>query len=168
MDEFCKSVVWSQFGASIDALGKAIDFCPEEVWGDPSKRPESWYEFWYLVYHTLFWLDLHLSGSAEGFAPPTPFGLEELDPAGLLPERVYSKAELQTYLRHCRHKCQTTIKSLTDETAQRTCTFPWVEMSFGELLLYNLRHVQHHTGQLNLILRQKIDDAPGWVFRAHP
>jgi len=26
--------------------------------------------------------------------------------------------------------------------------------------------VQHHAAQLNLLLRQAIDSAPGWVFRA--
>ena len=26
-----------------------------------------------------------------------------------------------------------------------------------------MRHIQHHTAQLNLLLRQEIDDAPGWV-----
>ena len=28
---------------------------------------------------------------------------------------------------------------------------------------YNMCHVQHHTGQLNLILRQKTDSAQGWI-----
>ena len=36
---------------------------------------------------------------------------------------------------------------------------------FGELFLYNLRHVQHHAAQLNLILRQTIDRAPRWVVK---
>jgi hypothetical protein len=36
----------------------------------------------------------------------------------------------------------------------------------GAALLYNLRHVQHHAAQLNLILRQAVDSAPGWVGRA--
>jgi len=36
-----------------------------------------------------------------------------------------------------------------------------------ELLLHNLRHVQHHGGQLNLILCQQTGgDAPRWVARA--
>ncbi|HEU4742431.1 MAG TPA: DinB family protein [Meiothermus sp.] len=166
MDTFWKNTLWSQLGASMDALENALLACPEEVLGDPSKRPESWYEFWYLVYHTLFWLDLYLHGSKEGFTPPKPFGLEELDPAGLFPEQVYSKSELQAYLQHCRRKAQTTLESLTDESARRICTFGWGAVSFAELLLYNLRHVQHHVGQLNLILRQKIDDAPRWVVRA--
>jgi len=29
-----------------------------------------------------------------------------------------------------------------------------------------MRHVQHHAAQLNLILRQQIDSAPGWVAKA--
>ena len=33
-------------------------------------------EFWYVVYHALFWLDLYLSGAVEGFAPPAPFTLD--------------------------------------------------------------------------------------------
>ena len=74
-----------QFGAAIDMLENALLACPDELWADRSKQPE----FWYLVYHTLFWLDLYLSDSAEGFAPPAPFTLGELDPAGPLPERVY-------------------------------------------------------------------------------
>ncbi|MBP6569035.1 MAG: hypothetical protein KA270_17810, partial [Saprospiraceae bacterium] len=35
-----------------------------------------------------------------------------------------------------------------------------------EILLYNMRHVQHHTGQLNLLLRQNVHQSPKWVFRA--
>jgi hypothetical protein len=36
---------------------------------------------------------------------------------------------------------------------------------FGRTLLENIRHVQHHTAQLNFLLRQEIDDAPKWVTR---
>lgn len=34
------------------------------------------------------------------------------------------------------------------------------------ILLYNMRHVQHHAAQLNLLLRQNIHDAPSWVRHA--
>lgn len=97
--------------------------------------------------------------------PPTPFNLDELDPAGLLPERPYTKDELHAYLEHGRHKCRATIEDLTDEKARQRCKFPWGEVSFAELLLDNMRHVQHHAAQLNLILRQKTDSAPGWVAK---
>ncbi len=40
-------------------------------------------------------------------------------------------------------------------------------MSFLELLLYNMRHVQEHAAQLNLFLGQNaIDRASDWVPRA--
>jgi predicted transglutaminase-like cysteine proteinase len=52
---------------------------------------------------------------------------------------------------------------MTDEKALRRCAIPWLELGEGELILDNLRHVQHHTAQLNLILRQVTDSAPRWV-----
>jgi len=167
VDTFWKSVFWQQFGAAIDMLESAIRACPDGVWSDPSKRPE-WLSndvvgFWYVIYHTLFFLDLYLSGSPEGFAPPPPFNLDEMDPAGLLPERPFTKEELQTYLEHCREKCRGVIESLTEQRARERCGFEWLDLSVAELLLYNMRHVQHHTGQLNLILRHATASAPKWV-----
>jgi len=161
MNTTSRSIIWQQFGAAIDMLENAVLACPDELWSDRSRRPE----FWYVAYHTLFFLDLYLSGSVEGFAPPAPFTLDEMDPAGLLPDRVYLKDELRTYLEHGRKKCRATIEALTDERARERCVFGWGDVSFLELLLYNMRHVQHHAAQLNLILRQNTDSAPGWVTK---
>ena len=162
VDTTWREAVWRQFGAAIDTLENALLACPDELWSDRSQR----LEFWYVVYHTLFWLDLYLSGSVEGFAPPAPFTLDELDPAGLLPERPYTKDELQTYLDHGRHKCRASIEALTDEKARQRCKFLWGEISYAELLLYNMRYVQEHAAQLNLILGQKIGSASDWVTQA--
>ena len=159
MDSTWKSGLWRQFGAALDMLENALVACPDELWSDRSRRPE----FWYVVYHTLFWMDLYLSDAIEGFAPPAPFTLDELDPAGLLPERVYTKDELLSYLAHGRRKCRAKIEGLTDEQARQRCVFGWGEASVAELLLYNMRHVQHGAAQLNLILRQTVDSAPRWV-----
>ena len=156
-----KAITWQQLGAAIDMLENAVVASPDKLWSDRSQQPE----FWYVVFHTLFWLDLYLSGSVEGFVPPPPFTLDELDPAGIIPERPYAKVELRAYLEHCRTKCRATIGALTDEKADQRCVFGWGETSFAELLLYTMRHVQHHTAQLNLMLRQKIDSAPRWVAR---
>ena len=171
MERDFKGVLWLQFGAAIDMLENAIDACPDDVWSDPSKRPE-WPRndvvgYWYLVYHTLFFLDFDLTDlPEEEFAPPQPFTRAELDPAGILPERPYTKNELRAYLEHGRRKCRAAIEAL-DETVftRKARTRP--DTSAAELLLYSMRHVQHHTAQLNLILRQRTDTVPPkWVRKA--
>jgi len=159
MDNTFKTIVWQQFGAAIDMLENAIDACPGELWGDRSKTPE----FWYVAFHTLFYLDLYLSETDAGFAPPAPFTLDEMDERGLMPERVYTKEELKTYLAHGREKCRRTIAAMTAEKGNRRCGFEWLDISVTETLLYNMRHVQHHAAQLNMMLRQNIDSAPRWV-----
>ena len=78
---------------------------------------------------------------------------------------VYTKNELKNYLEHCRKKCLKTIKTLSDDKPHQHFKYGSNDLSFAELLLYNMRHVQHHTAQLNLILRQEIDSAPDWVNR---
>ena len=170
MDKMWQGILWRQFGATIDMLGNALEACPERLWNahmwnDPTMPPQ-FSDFWYVAYHTLFWLDLYLTGSVEGFMPPAPYTLDELDPQGVLPERVYTRLELQSYLVHCRHKCLQTIEQLTDEQANRMCNFTWREggISFAELLLDNMRHVQEHGSQLNMLLGQA-GISTGWLNR---
>jgi hypothetical protein len=173
MDHLWRTALWQQFGAAIDMLENALLACPStlwhgRLWSDHSD-PE-YPAFWYITYHTLFWLDLYLTGSFEGFAPPAPFTLDELDPAGVLPERPYTREELHAYLVQLRQKCQTTIAGLSDEQGHQPVNFPWTRgkpVSFVELLLYTMRHVQEHAAQLNLFLGQNsITGASDWVSRA--
>ena len=132
--------------------------CPDDLWQTPLWRAPRAYpelaQFWYVTYHTLFWLHLYLTGTEDGFLPPAPFTLIEQDEHGPIPERVYTKAELLDYLVEGRHKCKATIAALTDESAQRWCQFAWGECTFHELLIYNLRHVHGHASQLNMLLGQ--------------
>jgi len=169
MDSAMKAAIAQQFGASIDMLENALIACPDELWQvrlwDEPRLPRA-SEFWYLLFHTLFWLDLYLSGTQKGFSPPEPFTLDELDPAGVLPARAYSKDELEAYLEHTRVKCRSTIEALTDEKALQRCTFPWGEVTFAALLLDNMRHVQEHAAQLNMILGQKKGWSPRWITNA--
>jgi enamine deaminase RidA (YjgF/YER057c/UK114 family) len=181
MDPFWRTILWAQFGAAIDMLDNALVACPDSLWrhrlwqvisAEPTdySLPQELAEFWYLAYHTLFWSDLYLSGSAEGFAPPAPFTLEELDPAGVVPSRPYTKDELRSYLAYARQKCHTAFSSLTDERARQPVDFPWARgkaVSYVELQLYNMRHVQEHAAQLSLVLgHHGIHTETSWVARA--
>jgi hypothetical protein len=158
-------VIWRQFGAALDMLENAIVACPDSLWDDGSKPPEL---FWYSAYHCLFYVDHYLSEREEGYAPPPPFGLSEFDASGAMPERTYSKAELLAFLAHGRAKGRDRLARLTPEDATRRCAWKHRELTVAELHLYNLRHVQHHAAQLNLLLRQRLGVAMPWVSKARP
>jgi hypothetical protein len=102
----------------------------------------------------LFWLDLYLTGAEEGLMPPEPFDLVEMHAGEILP-RTYTREELLWYVDYCRKRLQETVEPLTTEQAKRMCKFPWGEVPFGELLIYNLRHVQEHASYFSMILGQQ-------------
>jgi hypothetical protein len=154
MDITTKEALWKQFGASIDMLENALRLCPIELW-DTDKK------FWHNAYHCLFYLDYFLTVEPNTFAPPSPYTFSEFD--GELPKRVYRKTELLLYLNHCRNKCHQLIANLTAELANKRWINEYKNYSVLEILLYNMRHVQHHAAQLNLLLRQGINNAPIWV-----
>lgn len=177
MDTLWRTMLWKQFGAAIDMLDNAAKACPDSLWRQPVWRdpsaPAQRVEFWYVLYHALFWLDLYLYGSEEGFAPPAPFALTEQDDAtGPVPDQPYSKDDLRAYLASVRQKCRTTIETLTDERARQPVSFGWMRegevVSYVELQVYSMRHIQEHAAQLSLLLgRHGIpDEAIDWVTRA--
>jgi len=162
--------LWRQFGASIDMLQNAISFCPESYF-TTNKR------FYYLAYHCVLFLDYYLSIPPKDFSPILPFTIKDkeqrpLESIGdIVPDKIYSKEELIDYINKSRLKCKTLIESLSDnEKLNNRFTEGNQEGDMDypilEILLYNLRHTQHHIGQLNLIMRQDLHKHMEWVFRA--
>jgi hypothetical protein len=80
------------------------------------------------------------------------------------------KEELHAYLVALRQKCHVQLFALTDERARQAVDYPWAKgrtVSFLELQLYSMRHVQEHAAQLNLFLGQRtIPTVPDMVLRA--
>ena len=168
--EILKQTLWNQFGAGIDMLAHTVKALPESSWS-PKSKP------YYLSYHTALFLDYYLTIPPTNYKPLLPYQLvpwEEIPSSGvddLLPERPYSQAELREFITSARSKCKNLIRSLDEKIVNA----PWIEkpdeiagaMTLNytvlEILLYNLRHLQHHTGQLNFILRQLTGKPVDWV-----
>lgn len=155
--------VESQFSAALDMLGNAMRACPPPLWDDPGVPVSQ--RYWYIAYHTLFWLDRDFEAREEDHVPPPPFTLGELDPVGVYPDRTYTPLELLAYLAYGRQRCGAAFATLDEKRAMSRCGFAAREMSVLELHLYSMRHVQHHTAQLHLLLRQGAGMASGWVGR---
>ncbi|MCF8325136.1 MAG: DinB family protein [Leadbetterella sp.] len=158
MESTIKTDLWNQFGASLDMLENAIAMCPADFWDTEQK-------FWYNAYHCIFFLDYYLSSQPIDFEPPTPFDFSEFEDR--MPERVYNKPEILAYLNHCKQKSQDLFQDMNPEKLHNRWINESGSMNYSifEILIYNLRHVQHHAAQLNMLLRQNTNDAPEWVFR---
>ncbi len=162
-----KEFLWAQFGAAIDMVKNAIALFPEESW-------ESDRRFFYNAYHTVVLLDYYLSDPSKKFNATLSFTIEKNDktPADLIgdmvPDELYSKSEVLAYVDQLREKCKSCISSLSDKKIASRWVEKYGDMDYAqlEILLYNMRHVQHHAAQLNLLLRQKINKSPKWIFRA--
>lgn len=85
---------------------------------------------------------------------------------GKFPEQPYTKAQIKTYLDHCRSLAQSIIENLTDEKAYEVRKFEWMEPTYLELQLYSMRHLQEHAAQMNLVLGHQGVTGQDWVAKA--
>jgi len=149
--------LWRQFGASIDMLTNVIENCPDNYFSS-NKR------FYYLAYHTVVMFDYYLSIPPASFSPLLSFTIldqHQRPPESIgdmIPDKLYSKKELVEYLSGSRLKCQQLIQGLTEDEILNTRFTEGnqegdMDYSILEILLYNMRHTQHHTGQLHLMIR---------------
>ena len=154
-----RTVVRSQFRAALSMLEQCIDRCPDERWDDAIGK----YPFWHVVYHTLCFVDCYLSPSNDEFTRtvearasqafnPQPNGMAELDDE--YPSRRFTRDEMRRYAQLCRDKLESVLAAETDATLDGPSGFSWLKFSRAEGHLYNLRHLQHHTGQLSAALRR--------------
>jgi hypothetical protein len=164
-----KESVWRQFGASIDMLENVIVMSPEDFMHENK-------HFFYIIFHNLIFLDYYMTLPPEDFKSKLPFTIKDANEIpkeaidDLIPDSYYDKSELLEYLRQSRTKCFKMIHDLTEHKLNVRFTEDLdtdaMDYPILEILLYNMRHVQHHTGQLNLLLRQNLHHSPKWVFRA--
>lgn len=161
MLEHVKKILTGQFEASLCMLDDCVRKCPDAHWDGAVAK----YPFWQVAYHVLCFVDLYLSVGEAAFVPRAdlhPRGLAELDEEH--PSRRFGREEILEYIAICRRKAVEAIAAETPESLEAWCGFTGRPLSRGELYVYNLRHLQHHVGQLGAFLR-RVDPAidPRWV-----
>ena len=149
MIEHLRQILTAQFEAALCMLNQCVAACPPEHWEGKIANDR----FRHVSYHTLFFTDLYLSPGEQAFT------LRDLharggDERGPTLSPGLSREETLGYLAICRRKMIETFAAETPQSLQGPSGFPWLKFSRGEAHLYNLRHVQHHTGQLSAYLRR--------------
>lgn len=161
MSELMKTMLESQFGAAWTMFTDCIEKCPPEHWDDPVAK----YPFWQVAYHTLYCTDGYLARGDDAFVLH-----KEFHPAGLAdieneyPSRRFTKDELLAYAKYCKAAAQKAFAEETLESLAADSGFQRRNMSRAELYIYNLRHIEHHTGQLSAVVR-RAGGEPKWFSR---
>ena len=165
-----KTSLAGQYAASLAMLRGCIDAADAAAWVAPSgRRP-----FWHVAYHLLFITDLYLSPDEKSFRP-RPFHRENyelLSTPPWAPERKvvtaddpYEPAVLSEYVDLLRAKARESVGNETAQSLAGPSGFDWLPFPRLELHVYNVRHIQHHTGQLTAALRRTSDKGVPWIGR---
>ena len=162
-----KKIIKSQYLAALEMLAQAISHCPQELWADPEDKNQ----FWNVAYHALFYTHLYLQKAEEDFQPWEKHieGLHSFDP---LPDSAlggaenrfpFSKEDLLAYLDFCRQVVRDRVAATNLEADSG---FSWIPFNKLQLQFYNIRHIQHHTGELYERLGTRADIEVRWVGMA--
>jgi hypothetical protein len=159
-----KEIIKSQYLAALEMLAQAISHCPQDLWADPEDKNQ----FWNIAYHALFFTHLYLQKAEEDFQPWEKHieGLHHFDPQiesapdGEENGLPFSKEELLTYLDFCRQVVRDMVPA-TD--LEGDSGFSWIPFNKLQLQFYNIRHIQHHTGELYERLGSRADVEVRWV-----
>jgi hypothetical protein len=149
MSDYVNRMLESQFQAALGMLQQCVERCLEEHWeGRIANGTFRW-----VAYHTLFFTDYYLSPSE------TAFELRELNYRGGderldEPAAGLSKEDALAYVAICRQKVAEILAGETREVLEGPSGFQRRRFSRGELHVYNIRHVQHHAGQMSAYLRR--------------
>lgn len=162
------SALKGQYHAGLKMLRQAVTECPEGVWTGDDPHPNA---YWHVAYHVLFYTHLYLMPDDKAFEPWEKHR-EEYQFMGSVPWPPhdppklgvpYTPSEVLEYLDWMDGQVDAWVDAL-DLTAE-TCGFWWYEVPKLDHQLINLRHLQHHTGQLADRLRRGADVGVGWSAR---
>ncbi len=167
MIDLVRTSLINQFGAGLTMLEDCIQKCPDSMWGEAVGR----IPFWHVAYHILFFTDLYCSVDEHAFKPQ-PFHRENynfLDRQPFPPfkpvaaDQPYDKSTLLGYSKTCKAKVVESVSKETESTLAGPSGFEWIRIPRLEAHLYNIRHIQHHTGQLSAALNRTQGEGGKWI-----
>ena len=170
-EEYMMAVSWraalkSQLTAAIKMVAGCVEECPDEMWDALIVN----HSFNQTAFHALFFADVYLGTNLAALREQefhrryiSDFGdYEELEDRK--PKRRYGRSFLRAYAEHCIQKVDAALTAESDDDLSRTPGFDWLSYPRAEVHLSNLRHLQHHAGQLSMRLRLDTGSGTDWVF----
>jgi len=155
-----KEIFKSQYSASLEMLRQATLKCPDSLWFSSEYKNQ----FWQIAYHAIFYTHLYLHPTEQAFIPWEKHKKEiawfEESKKVAEYESPYTKEDILAYLELCLEQMPGHLDAL-DFAAESG--FDWIPFNKFQLQIYNIRHLQHHTGELCERLGAVGDIEVAWV-----
>ena len=129
-----KPILQSQYLAALAMLNQAIVQCPSEAWDDPRDKDR----FWFVAYHALRYAHQYLKAKDKGY--PRWEQRKHSDPG-----KPFTKEEILEKLAQVENDVveQIALMNLEEKTGATGALANKLELQ-----IYNIRHIQHHVGEL--------------------
>ena len=163
-DSEVAQIIVRQYRASLAMLKYVVEACSEDLWLSTNYHNR----FWHVAYHALYYAHLYVQASEADFKPWARHqpNAQSLGPRpGTASEPVvlpvpYSKVEVLEYYELC---CQEVAAKVPAISFEAESGFSWLQFNRFEVHIYNLRHIEHHVGQLADRLRTALNVGTPWV-----
>lgn len=159
------TVLESQYLAALKALRATTQQCPAKFWTDATTGAP----FWRVTYHTLWYTAFYLNQDPEPTEPPWEDHIHEYQFIGpiwwddnRLPAEgePYTQQQLMSFHDQMVRIVQTKLPTIDLDGKS---TFYWIPTTWLEVMIYSIRHIQHHAGALSQRLRSGANVDVAWV-----
>ncbi len=146
--------IQSQYLSALAMLRQAIVKCPAAM-RDASQDADP---AWYRAYHTLYWAHKYLQVTSKDFVP------WKNHPKNPDRSKPLSKQELLEYLEFVERQVATCVPAADLQAGSGFYGFPSSKL---EMHIYNIRHIQQHTGERYERLGAHRDIKLSWMGTTH-
>ena len=129
-----KEALVSQYLASLAMLKQAIVKCPPHVWDDPREKDK----FWFVAYHALYYAHVYLKIPGRDY-------VRWRKPRYENPGEAMTRSQVLAHLAQVEREVAVQVPHMKLDGSSGHAGL----LSNMELQIYNIRHIQQHTGELH-------------------
>jgi hypothetical protein len=151
------AILRRQLDPTLQMLADIVDGCPTSSWLDSrSGRP-----FWQQVLHALTGVCFWLREASQPFSPPD-FGRGAIPDLDQAPTFDVDKGTVKAYLASIRRTADLFFDTLDDQKLLATSSL-YDKCTYADLILGQIRHIQHHVGYCNCLLQSSGARPTKWL-----
>lgn len=148
------NAIGRHFDLSFSMLMEVIRVCPQALWQERGGRAP----IWQIVYHALAGAWVWFRPAGQPFQePPVGGDVAELQ---VIPEQALSKEEVEAFAAQAKARADAFIAGVSQEGSLLAPYSFYDKLTNLDVLIEQIRHIQHHVGYCNAILGEVGSAAP--------